>query len=103
MLYEVITGHSHHSYWMPIVRERVSPSGEQYFDIQHHVRTPGYHMSYGNGSKGWEVSRGGVPKPIGSSLVSINYGDILVTPYIHAPIPIATNDDLFEGTVYPQE
>jgi len=62
----VINGHNHHAYWIPITRERLSNKGIQYFDIQHYVRTPGYKQGYGNGTAGWEVQRGGVPKPIGA-------------------------------------
>ena len=61
----VVNGHSHNAYYIPIGRERVSASGEQYFDLQHHVRIPGYKMSYADGTGGWEVERGGVPKPVG--------------------------------------
>lgn len=99
----VLNGHSHNSYWIPIVRERVTNDGEHYFDIQHHVRTPGYSMPYGDGTKGWEVSRGGVPKPIGSALLDINDHDILVTPLIHAPIPVEPIDDIYNGIEFPQE
>lgn len=62
----VVNGHSHNAYWIPISRERLSGKGVIGYDIQHHVRTPGYKQSYADGSGGWEVERGGVPKPIGS-------------------------------------
>jgi hypothetical protein len=61
----VVNGHNHHNYYIPISRERISNKGVQFFDIQHHIRIPGYKMSYADGSGGWEVERGGVPKPIG--------------------------------------
>lgn len=99
----ILNGHSHHSYWIPIVRERVSDSGAHYFDIQHHVRTPGYQMSYGDGSTGWEVTRGGVPKPIGSTMLDINQNDILVTPLIRAPKPIEVANNIYDGEEYPQD
>jgi hypothetical protein len=99
----ILNGHSHHAYWIPVVRERVSPEGVQYFDIQHHVRTPGYLMSYGDGTGGWEVTRGGIPKPVGSCLLSITGDDILATPLIHAPKPVSPVVDLYDGVVYPQE
>jgi hypothetical protein len=67
----VVNGHSHNAYWIPIQRERLSSKGIHYFDIQHHVRTPGYMASYGDGSDGWEVERGGVPKPLGGCFVTI--------------------------------
>lgn len=99
----VLNGHSHHAYWFPINRERVTKSGEHYFDIQHHVRTPGYLMSYADGSGGWEVSRGGVPKPIGSFLLSIDHSNVLPTPVIHSPLPLSPVVDLYEGVIFPQE
>lgn len=99
----ILNGHSHNSYWIPIVRERVSPKGEHYFDIQYHIRTPGYSMSYGDGSGGWEVSRGGVPKPIGGFVISIKHGDILSIPVIHSPKPISPVVDVYDGVIFPQE
>lgn len=99
----VLNGHSHHMYWMPIVRERVLDDGTHYFDVQHHVRTPGYQMSYGDGSGGWEVTRGGVPKPTGSFILDIKDDTILPTPLIHVPKPISPVTDLFIGTIFPQE
>lgn len=62
----VVNGHNHNAYYVPISRERISDQGKQYMDIQHHIRIPGYKNAYGNGTKGWEVTRGGVPKPIGA-------------------------------------
>ena len=62
----VFNGHSHNSYYVPIVRERIGNKGTLHMDIQHHIRIPGFMQSYGDGSTGWEVTRGGVPKPIGS-------------------------------------
>lgn len=99
----VLNGHSHNAYWIPISRERVTAEGEHYFDIQHHVRTPGYSMSYADGTDGWEVSRGGVPKPVGSFQIVINKGDILVTPLIRSPKPISPIVDQYDGIIFPQE
>lgn len=62
----IINGHSHNAYEIPIVRERLSNKGKIYFDTCYHLRVPGYNMSYGDGSGGWEVERGGVPKPCGA-------------------------------------
>ncbi len=62
----VINGHNHSQYIIPIARERLSNKGVHYSDIQSHVRIPGYKQGYGDGSRGWEVERGGVPKPIGA-------------------------------------
>ena len=99
----ILNGHSHHAYWIPVVRERVSPAGIQYFDIQHHVRTPGYLMSYADGTSGWEVTRGGVPKPVGSCFLKLKSGNVFVTPMIHAPKPLSAVQDIFNGTIFPQE
>jgi hypothetical protein len=99
----ILNGHSHHAYWIPITRERVSNDGKHYFDIQHHVRTPGYHMSYGDGSGGWEVTRGGVPKSLGGATLFFMDDEILCTPVIHAPISVSPVEDLFNGIVFPQE
>lgn len=62
----VVNGHNHHNYYIPITRERLSNKGRQYFDLQHHVRVPGYKQDYNDGTVGWNVMRGGVPKPIGA-------------------------------------
>jgi len=62
----VVNGHNHHQYVIPIARERLSNKGVHYSDIQYHVRIPGYKQDYQDGSKGWNVERGGVPKPIGA-------------------------------------
>ena len=59
-------GHNHHSFVMPIARDRISDKGIPYKDICWHIRTPGYKDSYGDGTKGWEVERGMVPKPLGA-------------------------------------
>ncbi len=62
----VINGHNHQQYVIPIARERLSNKGVHYSDIQSHVRIPGYKQDYQDGTKGWNVERGGVPKPIGA-------------------------------------
>jgi len=99
----VLNGHSHHMYWIPVVRERISSEGQHYFDIQHHVRTPGYKMDYADGQGGWEVTRGGVPKPIGSFLLTIKDGEVMPMPIIHSPIPFSAVADLYNGIIFPQE
>ena len=62
----VINGHSHNAYEIPITRERISNKGNMFYDVCYHIRVPGYQMAYGDGSGGWEVERGGVPKPVGA-------------------------------------
>lgn len=99
----ILNGHSHHSYWIPITRERVTNDGQHYSDIQHHVRTPGYQSSYGDGSGGWEVTRGGVPKPVGGATLFFMDNEVLCTPLIHAPKVISPVEDLYQGIIFPQE
>lgn len=101
----VFNGHNHNMYYIPIARERVDTEGTHHFDIQHHLRTPGYHMAYGDGTTGWEVSRGGVPKPMGGFFVDFNGGpeDLVFTSRFSAPKPYRIKHDLYEGPVYPQE
>lgn len=107
----VVNGHSHNSYWVPITRERIGGKGDHFFDTQHHVRTPGYMQSYGDGTTGWEVTRGGVPKPLGSCFVKIKLGGrhkhhrpaITIEPIIHNPIAVSPIVDIFQGVIFPQE
>lgn len=108
----VFNGHSHNSYHIPIARERLSNKGKHYFDVQHHVRTPGYSQAYGDGTTGWEVTRGGVPKPLGGCLVTLRYSDsnkfradnsIEILPRIHSPEPMNAIDELYDGIDFPQE
>lgn len=61
----VLNGHSHNNYLVPISRERLSNKGKLYKDIVWFARTPGYKNDYREGAEGWEVERGGVPKPLG--------------------------------------
>lgn len=61
----VINGHNHNAYYVPITRERLTTRGQIYYDVQHHIRIPGYKMDYADGAGGFIVEKGGVPKPIG--------------------------------------
>ncbi len=109
----VLNGHSHNSYYVLITRERLSNKGVHYFDTQHHVRTPGYMQAYGDGSTGWEVTRGGVPKPMGGSFITITNGgveeknrgtnNIEIVSVTHNPVAISPVLDVFNGIVFPQE
>lgn len=89
----VINGHSHNGYHIPITRERMSGKGKLYFDTQHHLRIPGYKQAYGDGSGGWEVERGGVPKPLGSWWVKLycEQGQIKIQPVsqFSDPVPVS--------------
>jgi len=62
----ILNGHSHTEYVLSVARERISSKDSTYKDLQTFIRTPGYKDAYDDGSGGWEVERGGVPKPIGS-------------------------------------
>lgn len=85
----VVNGHSHNAYYIPIERERISAQGVQYFDTQHHLRIPGYKQGYADGQAGWEVERGGVPKPLGSWFVRLTYLFKKTTAYVQiTPIPV---------------
>ncbi len=105
----VVNGHSHNSYHIPISRERLSGKGRLYFDIQHHIRVPGYSQSYGDGSGGWEVSRGGVPKPIGCAWVRLRWNasnqtvEICVESDIRGADVMPVSGDLANCAEYPQD
>jgi hypothetical protein len=104
----VVNGHSHHNYYIPITRERLSNKGVQYMDNQHHIRIPGYKQAYGDGTTGWEITRGGVPKPIGSVWVRLYCEQatikIQVMPNITAPECVSiTSDDLYNGPIYTDD
>lgn len=103
----IINGHSHNAYYVPITRERLGDKGKHYFDIQHHIRVPGYLQSYGDGSRGWEVTRGGVPKPLGGFWVKFvaERKSIKITciPELDMPLPINPTQNLFSGKVLAQD
>lgn len=88
----VINGHNHHHYLLPITRERLNAVGNQYFDMQYHVRVPGYKQSYGDGTGGWDVERGAVPKPIGAVWLKLTLTGKRLKPHFEAdiiePIPV---------------
>lgn len=98
----VVNGHSHNAYYIPIERERISNKGMQYYDTQHHLRIPGYKQGYADGTAGWEVERGGVPKPLGSWFVRLTCQDgrirITPIPQFDHPLPVPSiqrgEDDL---------
>jgi len=74
----VMNGHNHNEYTLSIKRERISNKGKLYFDLCHFIRTPGYCDYYGDGFDGWEVERGGVPKPNGCVWMRMfMYGDLI--------------------------
>lgn len=109
----VVNGHSHNNYIIPITRERLSNKGQQYFDNQYHIRIPGYKQGYGDGTTGWEVTRGGVPKPIGSVFVRLKYLCVGNNRTIHVypseelispPEPVSVDAAaVYDGPVYDDD
>jgi hypothetical protein len=98
----VVNGHNHSNYYVPISRERISNKGVLHFDIQHHIRIPGYKQDYADGSGGWTVERGGVPKPIGAvwmrlyyeqKAVRLQFVPDLVGPSPCEPVGYGNDDD----------
>lgn len=94
----IVNGHNHNAYYVPIVSETISDAGKVMFVTQHHIRTPGYKNDYGDGTTGWAIERGMVPKPIGGAFVKMKVANgqkkgsprgrnvvISVQPVIHAP------------------
>jgi len=78
----ILNGHTHTAYWLPVPRHRLTERGEQYQDIQHFVRTPGYKMP-GN----WEKGIGMLPKSRGCvwmtlSINSIERPNVMFTPNV---------------------
>jgi predicted phosphodiesterase len=69
----VWNGHNHQSYILDVKREVLNGKGNVEFDLVTFVRTPGYKWDYGDGSGGWEVERGGVPKPLGCAWVELGW------------------------------
>lgn len=104
----VVNGHNHNGYYVPITRERLSNKGIMYFDTQHHIRTPGYKLSYGDGASGWDVTRGGVPKPIGGFYVRLYQSDhtikIQVISNIESPEPMSIESgEIYSGRVHDDD
>lgn len=91
----VVNGHNHNAYYVPIVQESISDSGKVIFTTQHHIRTPGYKNEYNDGTQGWAVEKGMMPKPLGGSYVNLRVDQngkvkkvncqISVQPVIHNP------------------
>jgi hypothetical protein len=107
----VINGHNHQSYYVAIPRERLSNKGRQHFDIQHHIRIPGYKMDYADGTGGWAVETGKPPKPQGVfwmklSLDKTNWSPKLkFVPDISGGIPMTPvrGEEIVESFVYPED
>ena len=104
----VVNGHSHNAYHIPIGRERLTDDGRVIFDLQHHLRIPGYKQDYRHGTGGWEVKRGGVSKPIGAFWITMRRNDdridFSVRMDVRGPDPVTMETPgLFTGKVYSQD
>jgi hypothetical protein len=113
----VVNGHSHNAYTIPISRERITDRGYHYQDIAWYLRTPGYKQSYGDGTGGWEVTRGGVPKPIGAIWLKLHFdasnnvtgknhnGRVVVTAHedLAAAEMISPCGEVYQGVEYAQD
>ncbi len=111
----VVNGHNHNMYYVPISQERLTNHGKQYMSIQHHVRIPGYKQSYGDGSGGWDVTRGGIPKPIGAvwlrmwfdpkATANNNQGQVKLqfVPDIRGADPVPCAAGIYDGKEYDED
>lgn len=68
----IVNGHNHQSYYVPVIRERINNKGVLFFDVQHHIRIPGYMQGYGDGSRGFAVMSGHTPKPNGCAWIRLS-------------------------------
>ena len=110
----VWNGHNHNEYITTIVRERISDGGKIYFDQARYLRTPGYKQGYADGSGGWEVTRGGVPKPIGAIWVRLAFDTsrragthascmkIETISDVSAPDVCSPTGEIYEGRVFDE-
>jgi hypothetical protein len=62
----VFTGHTHHSWQVPIERIRLSHKNAIEMFRQTHIKGAGYKEEFRDGYGGWHVERGGPPKPTGA-------------------------------------
>lgn len=74
----VVSGHTHQSWYVPIVRERVTAAGRVYQDTQHHVSVPSYKSS--SQRAGWAAEKGMAPTPVGAIWCRLWYFDNGVKP-----------------------
>jgi len=88
----VVNGHTHDGWHVPIARERVDQRGEQYFDLVHYLRTPGYKNGYNDGASGFENIKWQPPKPNGCAWLRLRVEirpklHIIVTPFVDVEAP----------------
>ena len=69
----VATGHTHDQWIVPIPKLKLSRELRPRKANQVHVCSPGYKDDYGDGHGGWEVERGGPPKPQGAIWLHFTY------------------------------
>lgn len=67
-------GHTHDQWLREFARVRIDrKSGNISHDIQTHIKLGTYKEEYQDGYKGWHVTRGGPPKPIGAWWLKFTY------------------------------
>jgi hypothetical protein len=111
----VVNGHNHNAYYVPIARERISDQGKLFMSLQHHVRVPGYKQDYGDGTTGWSVTKGGVPKPIGAVWMRLwmsfedqsrnHNGEVKMQflPDVRGGDAVPCVDNIYSGKVYDED
>ena len=62
----VFTGHVHENWHFPLERVRLTNSGREVQETQHHIQLPTYKQEYLNQRDGWHVETGKGPKPLGA-------------------------------------
>lgn len=82
----VWNAHTHTSYVLPIVRERLSNQGKVYNDVGWFIRTPGYKRDW-NIRDGYTAQKGTGPNPIGCAKIEINF-DSMNHPSVGAYLDI---------------
>jgi len=69
----VATGHTHDQWILPITKLSLTRELHVRKGEQLHICTPGYKDDYEDGFGGWEVERGGPPKPLGGIWLHFTY------------------------------
>jgi UDP-2,3-diacylglucosamine pyrophosphatase LpxH len=60
----IVSGHVHESWVMELPRQRLSATGQTYFDTQYHIQLATFKQEH-TLSGGWHIERGAPPKPLG--------------------------------------
>lgn len=69
----IATGHTHDQWILPIPKLRLTRKLVPFKANQYHVCSPGYKDDYATGEGGWEVERGGPPKPQGAIWIKFTH------------------------------